>query len=122
MAVTRLKCATQPYDHWGSTADKSYNEIRKFVNPVQRPREMSETIGAREKTAKKRLKFLPIVLFRRLRKMFLHNSFSHKRLERNEVDLSRPNSGFWVKGSILGVGFRRYPAAFRPKNHTRPAS
>ncbi len=24
----------------------------------------------------------------------------------------------FFRGSILGVGFRRYPAAFRPKNHT----
>jgi hypothetical protein len=29
--------------------------------------------------------------------MFLHNSFSHKRLERNELDLSHPNFGFWAK-------------------------
>jgi len=46
---------------------------------------------------KKRLKLLPIVLFRRLRKMFLHNSFSHKRLEQNEASLPHANFGFWVK-------------------------
>ena len=36
---------------------------------------------------KKRRKFLPIVLFQRLRAMFLHNSFSHKRFVQKETSL-----------------------------------
>jgi hypothetical protein len=43
---------------------------------------------------KKRLKFLPIVLFRRLRRIFDHNLFSHNRLEQNESLLHRANFGF----------------------------
>src|SRR6516162_11641480 len=50
-------------------------------------------------TPKKRLKFLPIVLFRRLKGMFLHNSFSHNRLEQNELDLPQAKFGFWVNTS-----------------------
>src|SRR5215510_10402238 len=49
---------------------------------------------------KKRLKFLPIVLFRRLKGMFLHNSFSHNRLEQNELDLPQAKFGFCVKPSV----------------------
>ena len=45
---------------------------------------------------KKRLKFLPIVLFQRLRRIFFHNLFSQKRLEQNETLLARANFGFWV--------------------------
>jgi len=37
---------------------------------------------------------LPIVLFRRLKAMFLHNSFSHNRLEQNELDLPQAKFGF----------------------------
>jgi hypothetical protein len=29
--------------------------------------------------------------------MFLHNSFSHNRLEQNELDLPQAKFGFWVK-------------------------
>jgi hypothetical protein len=32
-----------------------------------------------------------------LRKMFLHNSFSHNPLEQNEAFLPRDNFGIWVK-------------------------
>jgi hypothetical protein len=42
----------------------------------------------------KRLKFLPIVLFQRLRRIFLHNLFSHNRLEQNESPLRHANFGF----------------------------
>src|SRR5260370_10389853 len=45
---------------------------------------------------KKRVKFLPIVLFRRLRRIFHHNLFSHNRLEQNESPLPRANFGFQV--------------------------
>ena len=38
-------------------------------------------------TTEKGLKFLPIVLFRRLRRICIHNLFSHKRLEQNETSL-----------------------------------
>src|SRR4029077_12685187 len=41
-------------------------------------------------------KFLPIVLFRRLRRILNHNSFSHKRLEQNETSFPHANFGFWV--------------------------
>jgi hypothetical protein len=34
---------------------------------------------------------------RRLKGMFLHNSFSHNRLEQNELDLPQAKFGFWVK-------------------------
>src|SRR5260370_27266687 len=46
---------------------------------------------------KKRVKFLPIVLFPRLRRIFHHNLFSHNRLEQNESPLPRANFGFQVK-------------------------
>src|SRR6266851_710663 len=46
---------------------------------------------------KKRIKFLPIVLFRRLRRIFHHNLLSHNRLEQNESPLPRANFGFQVK-------------------------
>src|SRR5713226_8412703 len=46
---------------------------------------------------KKRIKFLPIVLFRRLRRIFHHNLFSHNRLEQNESPLPRANFGFQAK-------------------------
>jgi integrase len=36
-------------------------------------------------------KFLPIVLFRRLRRILKHNLFSHKRLEQNDAHLPQAN-------------------------------
>src|SRR5260370_26831330 len=45
---------------------------------------------------KKRVKFLPIVLFRRLRRIFHHNLFSHNRLEQNESPLPPANFAFQV--------------------------
>src|SRR5271165_2537582 len=50
---------------------------------------------------KKRLKFLPIVLFQRLRRIFNHNSFSDKRLEQNEPPLLAPTSGSGLKLRFL---------------------
>jgi hypothetical protein len=38
--------------------------------------------------------------------MFLHNSFSHNRLEQNELDLPQAKFGFWVKlNYALDKGF-----------------
>src|SRR5262245_27681138 len=33
--------------------------------------------------------------------MFLHNSFSHNRLEQNELDLPQAKFGFWVQTNAL---------------------
>jgi hypothetical protein len=42
--------------------------------------------------------------------MFLHNSFSHKRLEQNEAFLPHDNFGFWVKNFLPdGAWSRRLP-------------
>src|SRR5207253_3138292 len=57
-------------------------------------------------SAKERPKFLPIVLFRRLRRIFYHNLFSHQRLEQNEASFNPPNFGFQVK-----KGARNYKTA-----------
>jgi hypothetical protein len=35
--------------------------------------------------------------------MFLHNSFSHNRLEQNELDLPQAKFGFWVQISPVTV-------------------
>ena len=48
-------------------------------------------------STKKGPKFLPIVLFRRLRRILKHNLFSHKRLEQNDAHLPQANFGFWIK-------------------------
>jgi hypothetical protein len=84
---------------------------KKFDQNRQAPKGSHCTQGVADfdlPTPKKRLKFLPIVLFRHLKGMFLHNSFSHKRLEQNEADLPRLKFGFWAK-SRDGLTLDGYP-------------
>src|SRR5258708_39445097 len=58
-------------------------------------------------SAKERPKFLPIVLFRSLRRIFYHNLFSHQCLEQNEASFKPPNFGFWDKVRRSEAGCRR---------------
>jgi hypothetical protein len=76
---------------------------------------------------KKRLKVLPIVLFRRLRKMFLHNSFSHKRVQAISSLIEPFVDTTWggrvaEKGLSQGLGDRYLPSETASRIRSKLAS